>query len=310
MNEAGPAHGAHQSVVNSGQTKQGNFGRGANVARADQTDPKDEPVGEVLKGLGRGFGGALIFALPLFMTMEMWWLGFYIERSRLVLLLLVNIPLLTVLSRHAGFEKTLHWRDDLRDACIGFGIGLITAGTILSVLAVIKGDMPADEIVGKIALQSVPASIGAVLGSSQLGAHSADLDEQSETRSYLSVLFLMSIGALFLGLNVAPTEEMILISYKMTEWHAVKLVGLSILVMHVFTYALELRGSQRIPINDLWGDFFFFTTTGYAIAILVSVYVLWTFGRTEDTSYTQIVMAATVLGFPTAVGAAAARLIL
>jgi hypothetical protein len=29
-----------------------------------------------LVGLGRAFGGALIFSLPMLMTMEMWWLGF------------------------------------------------------------------------------------------------------------------------------------------------------------------------------------------------------------------------------------------
>jgi uncharacterized membrane protein len=32
---------------------------------------------ETLAGLARGLGGAILFALPLLMTMEMWWLGFY-----------------------------------------------------------------------------------------------------------------------------------------------------------------------------------------------------------------------------------------
>ena len=27
----------------------------------------------------RAFGGAMLFSLPMLMTMEMWWLGFYME---------------------------------------------------------------------------------------------------------------------------------------------------------------------------------------------------------------------------------------
>lgn len=42
----------------------------------------------------------------MFMTMEMWELGFYMDRSRLFLLLIVNIPLLVILSDRIGFERT------------------------------------------------------------------------------------------------------------------------------------------------------------------------------------------------------------
>lgn len=251
----------------------------------------------------------MIFALPMLMTMEMWWLGFYIDRFRLALLLIVNIPLLTVLSYHAGFEKTRRWRDDFRDALIACGIGILTSAAILTVFGLLDPQMTMDEIAGKIAIQSVPASIGALLGSSQLGSDKADAGD-SGRESYLSELFLMGIGALFLGLNVAPTEEMILISYKMTEWHAVALVLLSIAIMHAFLYAVEFRGGVAEPGASWWSTFLRFTVVGYALAALVSLYVLWTFGRTDGTSGTQILMSVVVLGFPAAAGAAAARLIL
>ena len=48
--------------------------------------------------LGRAFGGAIIFAFPLLMTMEMWWLGFYLDRLRLALFLAINFPLLVGLA--------------------------------------------------------------------------------------------------------------------------------------------------------------------------------------------------------------------
>ncbi|MBY3346974.1 DUF2391 family protein [Rhizobium laguerreae] len=49
----------------------------------------------MFSGIARGIAGALLFALPMFMTMERWELGFYMDRSRLFLLLIVNIPLLS-----------------------------------------------------------------------------------------------------------------------------------------------------------------------------------------------------------------------
>ena len=45
-----------------------------------------------LLALARAAGGALLFALPLFMTQEMWQLGIGLERWRLVLFLIVGLP--------------------------------------------------------------------------------------------------------------------------------------------------------------------------------------------------------------------------
>ncbi len=265
---------------------------------------------EFLRSMGRGFGGALIFSLPMLMTMEMWWLGFYMDRLRLVLLLVLNLPLLVVLSYHAGFEETACWRDDWRDAAIAYGIGLIASAIILSTLAILGPGMSLDELVGKIAVQTVPASIGALLAVSQLGGGTPE-PRSSRNVTYGGELFLMSIGAIFLCLNLAPTEEMIQISYKMTNWHALALMCGSILVMHGFVYAVGFKGgSPHDHTTPWWSTFLRFTVVGYALAVLISIYILWTFGRTDDTGSFQILMAVTVLAFPAAIGAAAARLIL
>ncbi len=276
-----------------------------------QADAKSDAAA-ALSGLGRGFGGALIFALPVLMTMEMWELGFYMERWRLALLMLLNIPLLTCLSYHAGFEETFNLTEDARDAMIAYGIGILASAVILAIFNILTPDQPLEEIAGKIALQSVPASIGALLGRSQLGGDQSGEVRGGRAPGYLSELFLMAIGALFLGLNVAPTDEMVLISYKMTEWHALGLIALSLLLMHGFVYAVAFRGGEvAAEAGSLWGGAFFrFTLVGYAIALLISLYVLWTFGRTDGLSFAQTLMAVSVLGFPAAIGAAAARLIL
>ena len=255
----------------------------------------------------RAFGGALIFAFPLLMTMEMWTLGFGMDRWRLVLFLLLNLVLLEGLAFYAGFRRAFSLRDDTLDALAAFGVGIVASTALLLALDLISWGMTADEVLGKIAVQAVPASIGAMASRRQLGDSEGE-DERPD--SYGGELFLMAAGALFLAFNVAPTEEMILIAYLMTPWHALALVVVSILVLHAFVYSLEFSGQEDRPGgNGFWRSFWGYSLAGYGIALLVSVYVLWTFGRTDGVAWGQVAMMVTVLGFPSALGAAIARLV-
>lgn len=266
-----------------------------------------------LTGLARGLAGALLFALPMLMTMEMWFLGLYVNRTRLLLLCLLNLPLLIVLARRIGFEKTSSWRQAIRDALTAYGLGIAVSAAILLVLGILNDQLTASTAVAKIALQSVPASIGALLGRSQLGAHSEEKeqDDGDGETGYLHELFMMMVGALFLNLNVAPTDEMIVIAYKITPFHTACIVLISIALMHGFVYALHFKGSHGLSDKSAWWHSFIrFTMPGYVIALAVSIYALWTFERLDHTSLSQILTAAVILGFPASIGAAAARLIL
>lgn len=264
-------------------------------------------------GLSRAFGGAIIFAIPLLMTMEMWWLGFSMGQGRLLLLMTTNFAVLVGISYFAGFEKTFSWKEDMMDALAAFGVGVVTSAAMLVLLAVITFDMTWDEIVGKVALQSVPASIGAMLGRKQLGAEqdTEAEEERKKEAGYGGELFLMLAGALFLAFNVAPTEEMILIAFQMTPWHSLALGAVTIVLLHVFVYTIGFSGQESRPEGGTFlSTFLHFTLAGYGIALLVSLYVLWTFGRTEGVDPTEIANMAVVLGFPAALGAATARLVI
>ena len=50
-------------------------------------------------------------------------------------------------------------------------------------------------------------------------------------------------------------------------------------------------------------------SAGYGIALLVSLYVLWSFGRTDGVAMAEIANMLVVLGFPASLGAATARLV-
>lgn len=285
------------------------------AAAIDRKDADKDEVRQFLTGLARGTAGALLFALPMLMTMEMWFLGLYINPWRLLLLCLLNLPLLLLLARRIGFENIHSWRQALRDAITAYGLGIAVSATVLLLFGVLNDQTTLSNTVTKIALQSVPASIGALLGRSQLGQHSDAQDEEdgeySGETGYLHELFMMMVGALFLSLNVAPTEEMILIAYKLTPYHILALCLLSIAIMHGFVYALHFKGSHRLDDGQQWWQSFIrFTLPGYVIAIAISVYTLWIFERLDHTSLSQIMNAAVILGVPASIGAASARLIL
>ncbi len=281
----------------------------------NQKHGEDDEVRQFLIGLARGTAGALLFALPMLMTMEMWFLGLYVNSWRLLLLCILNLPLLLLLARRIGFENINSWSQALRDAITAYGLGIAVSAGVLLLFGILNDQLTASNIVAKVALQSVPASIGALLGRSQLGQYSDAEDEEegeySGETGYLHELFMMVVGALFLNLNVAPTEEMILIAYKVTPYHILALCLLSIAIMQGFVYALHFKGSHQLHEGQQWWQSFIrFTLPGYVIAIAISIYTLWTFERLDHTSLSQIMNAAVILGVPASIGAASARLIL
>ena len=120
-------------------------------------------------GLARAFAGAVIFSLPMLMTMEMWYLGFYMRPMRLALFTALNALLLLGLARYWGFKRNIGWLDTIIDAFVGYAVGLAAGAVFLPLFGVIKLGMPTDEIISKISLQAIPASVGALLARSQLG---------------------------------------------------------------------------------------------------------------------------------------------
>ena len=99
----------------------------------------------------------------------------------------------------------------------------------------------------------------------------------------------MMIGAVFLAMNPAPTEEIYLIAYKMSDWQIVLLAILSLVVMHAFVYTVGFRGEEDSGEDTgFWSVFLRFTVVGYAISLCVSFYLLWVFGSIDGMSVKQM----------------------
>jgi putative integral membrane protein (TIGR02587 family) len=260
------------------------------------------------RGLARACAGAIIFSFPLIMTMEMWELGFYVDRLRLALFVVVTAATVFGLATFAGFRESAGRADDVLDAFAALAVGFAVSAAMLGLFGLIAPGMSIHEVVGMIAVQAAPASVGAIVADKQLQGNGAGADNPREERAgYLGQLFLMGAGALFLAFNVAPTEEMILIGYKMSAWHAIAAVAASLLMLHALVYTVGFAGQAKRESH--LRAFVEFTLAGYGLALLVSLYILWTFGRLDHAGFDETVRAAIVLGFPASIGAAAARLL-
>lgn len=261
-------------------------------------------------GIGRACAGALIFSLPILMTMEMWELGAAMQPLRIALLLIVMQPMLVGLAYYLGFEDVTRWRDAALDAQVALAVATLIATIMLLLFGALRFDAGLDEWIGKIALQAVPGSIGALLAQSQFGRHE---NEGAKRRASgdLGEYFFMCAGALFLAANIAPTEEVVLIASMMTSWHSVALALISLLTMHTFVYGVAFAGRhERPPEMAPWQVFVRYSLVGYLLALTISAYFCWTFGHLDGSSNAEIIRTVLVLGFPAALGAASARVVL
>lgn len=260
------------------------------------------------RSVGRAVGGAVVFSLPLMMTMEMWWLAYYIPPVRLLALLAFSLPLFFCVSRLIGFNENSGVVDNIIDVLVAYAFGfLISAGSLL-LFNTISLSMPAQLNLTSITLQAIPATLGALLGRSELGKGKHDPKEPKHKGDKTVVL---AVGALFLGLNVSPTDEIVLIARQMSDWHSLGLFLTTLVVMLMFamggSYIVNARHKST---KVLIYSYARFCGSTFLVSLLVSLFLLWVFGHLEMMAFSDFVSIVVVLLFPAGIGAAAAKIII
>jgi putative integral membrane protein (TIGR02587 family) len=260
----------------------------------------------------RAVGGGLLVGLPLLFTMEVWWHAFLLPPLKIVLVVLVAFMVVVGYTAITGFRRDRTWPQVLVDAVEAFGIAIVVAAAVLLLLRRIQPATGLRDAVGKVALESIPIAFGAALASTQLAARGEQDSGNQADRPLgpMARLFVGAGGALLFALNVAPTEEPLLLGIEAEWWVLLPVMLASFLMTLGIVFYADFRGGKSGaepdgPLSTPLGE----TTAAYALSLLVSLLLLWSFGRTDGASaqaiFGQMVMLALVASF----GAAAGRLL-
>jgi putative integral membrane protein (TIGR02587 family) len=271
---------------------------------------------ESLREYGRGIAGGLLFSLPLLYTMEIWWAGLSARPLHLVGCVVAAFVLLLGYNRHAGLRPDSGWAEVAIDSIEEMGIGLLLAAAVLYLTGRVTGDMPLNEVVGKIVVEAMAVAIGVSVGTAQLGADDANGDanggpgDEEAAAGFTGQLVIACCGAMFVALNVAPTEEIVVIATGTSPARLLVLALSSMALGGAILYFAGFTGAQRLAASRTHMGVAMGTVVTYAVALGVSALVLWFFGRFDGQALATIVAQCVVLSLAATLGASAGRLLL
>lgn len=269
-----------------------------------------------LKEYLRGIIGGLLFSLPLLYTMEVWWAGFLLTPLQLLAGLLATTLLLLGYNFYVGIRKDEQPIEVLIESVEELGLGLITSALVLAMLGRIKPGMGGEEVLGRIVVEAMAVAIGVSVGTAQLGARNPEEQKEVGVRgigsrnTFGSRLVLGLCGAVLFSLNVAPTEEIVVIALESEVWNLLGIAGLSLVIGALILYYADFHGTQPETAKEPLSRVFAGTIIMYAIALVSSGFVLWFFGRFGGVALETALAETVVLGFTGMLGATAGRLLL
>lgn len=269
-------------------------------------------LGDELREQGRGVVGALLVAgLALSYTMEVWWHGWQLPVTTVLVYAVVGLAVVLAIARSVGFRK---------DETGGKQLGLprvfanfaellvqsfVTAYAVLLLFGII-GLASSPYTVARLGLiLVVPMGFGAAMANHVLGGK-----EGEKSFEFPRNLGLFALGAIFLAAPVAPTQEMELMAAHAGWWRLAAIVVASVLASHLMLYELEFKGQkQRLKGHSavtVWGS----TFIAYLVAFVVAVAMLAAFGHFSATPPEVWVQEAIVLSFIGSIGGSAAQVVL
>lgn len=271
----------------------------------------NETLSQSLRDYSRAAGGGLVIGMPLLFTMEIWSHAFLLPWWKLLLLLAVAFVLVLGYNAAAGFRQERTLAELLLDSVATVGLGIVISLVALIVLGQIEPGTSLRDAAGKVALETIPVSFGASVASSQLGGEGGSAGSNRFPRAFTRLL-VGGGGALLFSLNVAPTEEIIVLGVGASPVQLLGVVAATLFVTYVLVHYADFGGSGRRPTpgRSILDAPIPETLTGYVVSLLVALLLLWSFEWTEGAGTFAILAMTVYLGSIGAVGAAVARLLI
>jgi putative integral membrane protein (TIGR02587 family) len=287
------------------------------------------------KDLMAAIAGGAIVGMPLLYTMEMWQHGILLSEWHLLAMLGAMLVVNFAIDLFAGFRDDYTLTGAAAESITSVGIGVVLATVILGIIGELKTDIAPLRIVGKVMLEAAIVSVGVsfanlqVRGKSRVGAedeanavngnHGAPNSrnesnhlslEQKQVRADLRDVGASVAGAVVFALNIAPTEEVMLISVQASPWRQLLMLVAGVVLCYIILFASGFEDHQvhvKSVFQHPWAE----TAMNCAIALLVAAGLLLLLGQREIVQHHATFIAATVtLGLPAMVGGAAGRIIL
>lgn len=280
-----------------------------------------QPWSEELDDFARGAAGGFLFGIPLLYTMELWAIGLTVSPGHSLLLVALSILISFAFVATIGFrqQSAMRFQDLLAETVDAVGISIVVTVTSLLALGRISPDMPLETVLGRIAIELVPVSIGVAIANQLLPRQesrdggsegSGEREEQTLRNPTVRELVAAGGGALFLSLNIAPTEEVTILASELSSIQIVVLMLFSLLVTYMIVFEAgfhnqarrhESPGLLQRPITE--------TVVAYGVSLVVCALVMWFVGAFPNSPAPMTILTKTVvLGFPASLGAAAGRL--
>lgn len=280
--------------------------------------------------LVRAASGGLLFGVPLLYTMEVWWIGSHTDPEQMLLILATLFPTLVALNGAIGFRKSRDVRlvDAVEDAIEALAVGLVMTAAVLLLLRQITLDTPVTTALGRIVNECVPFCLG--IGVARLllegdpgisdddegnddggddGGGSGQ-DGNSAVGGSVGDIAATALGATFIGLSIAPTDEVPMLASAMSPRWQILVVVASLVISYAVVFVAGFSGQDaRHQQEGVFQHPATETMVTYVVALLVAGTMLWVFQRELGPS-DDLLARVVVLGLPSAVGGAVGRLAL
>lgn len=277
-----------------------------------------EQWSQEVKAFTRAFAGAAVFGIPLVFTMEMWWIGKSLSLTYLMVALALGFITNLGLARVAGFRDEHSLMKSIDQAIDALAVGIVSAVGLLFTINQLRMTDGFEQGVGTIILLSIPLSLGASIARQVFSGRtdsqgdpeddSRNDEDLSSWRELGSDVGATIIGGVFIGMTIAPTDEVKMIAAGLTRWHLLAIVILSLFLSYLIVFASDFDektppGPFQHPLSE--------TMLAYVMSLLVAFGMLLLLERiTMDDPLNDMIAQTIVLALPATIGGAGGRLVI
>ncbi len=279
-----------------------------------------------LDDLVRGACGGFLFGIPLLYTMEVWWIGSFVEPVWMLGAIASSFVVVFLINRTAGFRKSggIRLADAAMETVEAIAIGILCTLLLLILLQEITPQVPLDEALGKVIFEAIPFTLGVALANQFLSGGEPDAapkDSQpaqklgqpnppDELNGTLSDIGGTLLGAAIVAFSIAPTDEVAMIASAVSAPWLLAFIATSLLISYAVVFEADFANqSKRRQQQGLFQRPLSETIMSYLVSLVAATVMLLFFHRVLLSDPWQLWLAyAVVLGLPATVGGAAGRL--